>query len=85
MATYFIRETDKELCTGCSNCVEICPVNYIKMEGDFPEIDKEWCIGCGVCSTVCQSFAVRLIRKTDAIPPKDFKELHQQILRERMK
>ncbi len=83
MATYFLRETDKEKCTGCGACVEICPVNVIKMEGDFPVIDKEWCIGCGVCAVPCPVSAVRLVRKSDAIPPKDFKELHQEILKER--
>lgn len=83
MATYFLRETDKERCTGCGQCVEICPVNVIRMEGDFPVVDKEWCIGCGVCAVPCPASAIRLIRKSDAIPPKDFKELHQQILKER--
>ncbi len=83
MATYFLRETDQERCTGCGQCVEICPVNVIKMEGDFPVVDKDWCIGCGVCAVPCPSSAVKLVRKSDAIPPKDFKELHQEILRER--
>ncbi len=83
MATYFLRETDKERCSGCGKCVEICPVNVIKMEGDFPVVDKEWCIGCGVCAVPCPSGAIRLIRKSNALPPKDFKELHQEILRER--
>jgi len=83
MATYFLRETDRDRCTGCGQCVEICPVNVIKMEGDFPVVDKEWCIGCGVCAVPCPASAIRLIRKSDAIPPKDFKELHQQILKER--
>lgn len=83
MATYFLRETDLEKCTGCGQCVEICPVHVIKMEGDFPVVDLEWCIGCGVCAVPCPSSAIRLIRKSDAIPPKDFKELHQQILTER--
>jgi NAD-dependent dihydropyrimidine dehydrogenase PreA subunit len=83
MATYFIRETDRERCTGCGQCVEICPVQVIKMEGDFPVIDPEWCIGCGVCAVPCPASAVRLVRKSNAIPPKDFKDLHQQILRER--
>lgn len=83
MATYFLRETDKEKCTGCGKCVEICPVHVIKMEGDFPVVDKEWCIGCGVCAVPCPSGAVRLHRKSDALPPKDFRELHQEILRER--
>jgi NAD-dependent dihydropyrimidine dehydrogenase PreA subunit len=83
MATYFIRETEKDRCTGCGACVEICPVNVIKMVGDFPVIDRDWCIGCGVCAIPCPTSAVRLVRKTDALPPKDFKELHEQILKER--
>jgi NAD-dependent dihydropyrimidine dehydrogenase PreA subunit len=85
MATYFVRETDREKCIGCGQCVEICPVQVIKMEGDFPVVDLEWCIGCGVCAGPCPSGAVKLVRKSDAIPPKDFKELHSQILRERCK
>jgi Pyruvate/2-oxoacid:ferredoxin oxidoreductase delta subunit len=83
MATYFLRETDRERCTGCGQCVDICPVNAIKMEGDFPVVDLQWCIGCGVCAIPCPTSAVRLVRKSDAVPPKDFKELHTQILRER--
>ncbi len=83
MATYFLRETDQEKCTGCGQCVDICPVQVIKMEGDFPVVDKEWCIGCGVCAVPCPSGAVKLVRKSDALPPKDFKELHQEILKER--
>ncbi len=83
MATYFLRETDQERCTGCGACVDICPVNVIRMEGDFPVVDKEWCIGCGVCAVPCPTSAVKLVRKTDALPPKDFKKLHEQILRER--
>ncbi len=83
MATYFLRETDREKCTGCGRCMEICPVNVIKMEGDFPVVDQEWCIGCGVCAVPCPSSAIRLVRRSDAIPPKDFNELHQQIRKEK--
>jgi NAD-dependent dihydropyrimidine dehydrogenase PreA subunit len=83
MATYFLRETDRERCTGCGQCVDICPVQVIRMEGDFPVIDQRWCIGCGVCAVPCPASAVRLVRKSHAIPPKDFKELHEQILKER--
>jgi NAD-dependent dihydropyrimidine dehydrogenase PreA subunit len=83
MATYFLRETDRERCTGCGECVDICPVQVIKMEGDFPVVDKEWCIGCGVCAVPCPTSAVKLVRRSDAIPPKDFIELHREILRER--
>ena len=83
MATYFIRETDREACTGCGQCVDICPVDAITMEGDFPAVDREWCIGCGLCLKPCPTSAAILERKTPEIPPKDFEELHTTILQER--
>jgi Na+-translocating ferredoxin:NAD+ oxidoreductase RNF subunit RnfB len=83
MATYFLRETDPDKCTGCGQCVDICPVNAIEMIEDLPIVDREWCIGCGVCAVPCPSSAIKLVRKSDAIPPKNFKELHTQILKER--
>jgi NAD-dependent dihydropyrimidine dehydrogenase PreA subunit len=83
MATYFLRETDQERCTGCGQCVEICPVQVVRMEGDFPVVDRDWCIGCGVCAIPCPVSAVKLVRKSGVLPPKDFRELHNQILRER--
>jgi len=73
MATYFLRETDQEKCTGCGECVEICPVNVIKMEGDFPVVDKEWCIGCGVYAVPCSVGAVKLVRETDTPPQRTLK------------
>ena len=63
--------------------MEIYPVQVVRMEGDFPVIDREWYIGCGFCAVPCPASAVRLVRKTDAIPPRDFQELQAQILRER--
>lgn len=83
MATYFLRETDQTKCTGCGLCADICPVQAIKVEDDFPVVDKEWCIGCGVCAVPCPTSAVKLVRKSDGVPPKDFRTLHRQILRER--
>lgn len=83
MATYFLRETDKGRCIGCGKCAEICPINVIKMQNDFPVVDQQWCIGCGVCAVPCPSGAVKLVRRSNILPPKDFNELHQQILKER--
>lgn len=83
VATYFIRETDKEVCTGCGQCVDICPVDAIAMEGDYPAVDNEWCIGCGLCLRPCPTSAAILKRKTPDIPPRDFGELHTKILQER--
>lgn len=83
MATYFIRETDRERCTGCGACIDICPVKAVRLENDTCLVDTDWCIGCGVCALPCPAGAVKLARKSGAVPPKDFKELHETILRER--
>jgi NAD-dependent dihydropyrimidine dehydrogenase PreA subunit len=83
VATYFIRDTDREACVGCGQCVEVCPVDAISMKGDYPAVEREWCIGCGVCMRPCPTSAVRLDRRSPKIPPKDFVQLHDRILRDR--
>jgi ferredoxin len=86
MATYFIRETDEEACTGCGACAEICPVEAVKLEGDVPVVDKDWCIGCGVCSTVCPVDAVKISlrpEKTGRLPAATFRDLHEMIRKEK--
>ena len=86
MATYFIRDTDEEECAGCGECVEVCPVDAIQMEGDLPMVDEDWCIGCGVCVVKCPAEAAKLKLRPDKsgqLPNSSFKELHERILRER--
>ena len=53
-----IEIKNKENCSGCSACYNICPKNAITMKADnegfeYPEIDKEKCINCGLCEKVC--------------------------------
>ncbi|RLB27367.1 MAG: hypothetical protein DRG87_11655, partial [Deltaproteobacteria bacterium] len=36
MATYFIRQTDEDACTGCGECASVCPVDAIRMEDGLP-------------------------------------------------
>jgi len=86
MATYFLRETDEERCTGCGACLEICPVAAVKIDGEVATIDKEWCIGCGVCSTVCPTDAVRIVSRPDRagqLPAPTFRALHEKIMQEK--
>ncbi len=86
MATYFMRETDTEACTGCGECATICPVDAVEMTDGVPVIDREWCIGCGVCATVCPGDAVILKVREDKVgerPVATFEELHSRILAEK--
>jgi len=84
MATYFLRETLEEECTGCGLCAEICPVDAIRMEEESPVVDTEWCIGCGVCVTKCPTGAARIELRADRsgeLPAKTFQGLHEKILK----
>jgi Fe-S-cluster-containing hydrogenase component 2 len=52
-------KVDAEKCTGCSACVEVCPVDAIKMEDEKAVIGDE-CIECGVCVSQCPVEAISL-------------------------
>jgi heterodisulfide reductase subunit A len=47
-----------DLCNGCGECVKICPVNAIRMEGGKAKIDPFQCVGCGACVPVCPVGAI---------------------------
>lgn len=52
-----IEEIRNTLCTGCSACFNICPVNAIEMKFDEKGFYKPYindkCIDCGMCDRVC--------------------------------
>ena len=86
MATYFIRETQEDECTGCGECADICPVQAVTMDEDLPVTDMNWCIGCGVCVSRCPTGAARLELRQDRsaeLPAGRFRELHETILKEK--
>ena len=62
---------EKEKCTGCYACVNICPKNCIHMEEDengaiYPVIDKTKCVECNLCKKICPS-----INKVKTYYPKE--------------
>lgn len=53
-----IKITQKENCTGCYACKNICPEDCITMGSDFegfryPTVDIKSCVECGLCEKVC--------------------------------
>ena len=45
---------DETLCTGCGDCVLVCPVECIETLGRMPYLSHpEDCISCGICAMVC--------------------------------
>lgn len=51
---------NRELCNGCGNCEEGCPVQIISFHGAIPEIAQEKCIRCYCCREFCPRGAIIL-------------------------
>jgi formate hydrogenlyase subunit 6/NADH:ubiquinone oxidoreductase subunit I len=63
-----LPELNETRCTGCGDCVAICPTACLEMIGPLPWLPRpRECIGCGVCSLVCPESAIRMTsdRKAD--------------------
>ncbi|GAB4279036.1 MAG: DUF362 domain-containing protein [Candidatus Rifleibacteriota bacterium] len=51
-------KTLKKKCIGCGRCVEICPVNAIKLVEQQAEFQRQICISCFCCMEVCPVNAI---------------------------
>jgi len=50
---------DATRCTGCGDCVELCPVVCLKMAGDLPWLPRPGdCIACSLCALMCPEEAI---------------------------
>lgn len=60
---------DREICAGCSVCVEVCPFDCLvieapKFHGDIRTVAylsaPEKCVGCGICAKHCPIAAIEM-------------------------
>ena len=62
----FVAGIDMDLCTGTGGCVEVCPVEAVKLKSveidgkqvERAEVNPAICTGCGVCVAACPSNAI---------------------------
>lgn len=54
-------EYEPELCTGCRQCVAVCPHGVFEMNSAKAVlVDKDACMECGACALNCQGDAIDL-------------------------
>ncbi len=49
-------------CKGCNKCVEACPADAIKINGNKVWVKEDECIGCGICQYTCKHDAIQLVQ-----------------------
>jgi len=49
---------NSEICTGCGNCVEICPIEAIELINDIATINETKCSNCRLCVSECPLEAI---------------------------
>ncbi|NPV93012.1 MAG: 4Fe-4S binding protein [Firmicutes bacterium] len=52
-----VYEIDRERCSACGLCADVCPVEAISQFGEY-RIDPDKCVCCGLCQESCPSEAV---------------------------
>lgn len=65
---YEIYYVDPGLCTGCGECLDVCPMGCIDGKKKYiAMIDEYDCTRCGLCQKICEEGA---IKKTSGTLPK---------------
>lgn len=50
---------DHDKCTGCGECVDICPVEVFEMvDGKSEPVNADECMGCESCVESCEAEAI---------------------------
>ena len=68
MGMFITLPINRELCVdgvGCSQCVDVCPVDVFRLEGGKLVTDVEnedECTLCELCLQTCPQGAIRLIK-----------------------
>jgi NAD-dependent dihydropyrimidine dehydrogenase PreA subunit len=61
---------DQEVCIGCEDCIDRCPVGAVKVE-NTAVVNRDRCLGCGLCAGICPNNAITLHLRKDREEPFD--------------
>lgn len=52
-------KVDTKKCTGCGQCVDVCPVQAIRIEAG-KDVVADDCVECGACLNACGAGALSM-------------------------
>ena len=72
----FLPRVSPEKCTGCAQCVQVCPVEAIGLvsandphqpKRHIARVNDDICLGCGVCVRVCGPRSLSLVPRAKRV------------------
>jgi len=58
-------KVNEELCSGCGECVLVCPYTAISLTDHTAQVNSALCKGCGTCAAACLAKAITALHFTD--------------------
>jgi formate hydrogenlyase subunit 6/NADH:ubiquinone oxidoreductase subunit I len=86
--TRYIPEIEMQKCTGCGQCVSVCPVEAMSLvtandphrkNRKTARLDEELCLGCGVCVRSCPNGSITLRERGEHIIP-PYNSTHRAVM-----
>ena len=60
---------DERACTGCGDCVAVCPTACLEWAGPLPWLPRPAdCVSCGLCVVICPTAAVTIEERIERHP-----------------
>ena len=63
-----IPTIQKETCTGCGACIEVCPPGALVMQEGKAGLEEEFCEECGFCAPECPVEAISIVFPKKGLP-----------------
>jgi ferredoxin len=61
LPVFALPQLDETRCTGCGDCVAICPVGCLVMDGPLPWLPRPAdCVSCALCCASCPARAIKM-------------------------
>lgn len=58
---------DSTRCIGCGACVDVCPVQALRLVNGLAEVDSTRCTACEACADTCPQHAISMVGAPAAV------------------